>query len=163
MEEEMKLDINPQEIMMLAEEGIRHRWTQGKYHGPGDTVCLVGSLQSAVSTVLDRQFKSALEEVPEFTLLPPTYQRHVIHSMKHQLQNALVKLFTERMAKTLPDGFGSIEGFNDMYGRRHEEVMAIMQVTLEEITKECLQAWETEIPSQEEAQELGIYVPVRKA
>ena len=149
----MKIDINPQEVMMIAEGALRDGWVQGKLKGVGAIdatgtfngtqtgVCVIGALQEAITQVLHRPLEEMLRAEPAFLRLHHITRKRFLDDQVRSHTHALVNIFRSRIETVLG---GTVEAWNDKAGRKKEEVLEAMSASLEIITQECIAAWQAE-------------------
>jgi hypothetical protein len=160
--EQQQIEINPQTVMMIAEQALRDGWVQGieKGYGTGaptedyQGVCVVGALRQALTETLRPQVLHMCLALPEYQGLGLRQQQLIVNGLVMNHVSPLMAIFRERIQIVL--GGRPIEGWNDMSGRRKEEVLEAMRASLEIITQECLQAWDGEALSTTELE--GVFV-----
>jgi len=145
-----KIEINPQEVMMLAEQMLQGGWIKGQERGHASPtgwsdgqdpsgVCVVGALRGALTTVLRPQIELTLAVIPEFQVLQIPQQVRFTDSLTESTAASLLEVFRARIQKVL--GGLQIESWNDASTRVKSDILAAMQASLETITQECLEAW----------------------
>jgi len=151
-----QIEINPQEVMMLTEQMLQDGWIKGaeKGHGVIDDggtrhpdlsgVCVVGALRQSLSDVLRPQITLMLQELPEYRALQYATRHIFLNQMITGATHSLLQIFRSRIETVLGSG---IEGWNDTSSRKKQEVIEAMKASLEIITTECLEVWNTERPA----------------
>ena len=134
------VEINPQQVMVIAEGLIQDGWIQGK-EKTMDGVCIVGALREAVRSTLRPQVEEMCLGLPEVLALPPNVRAAFISRLVRERENPLIDVFRSRFAQVLGPNRG-IEGWNDASGRQKTQVLEAMRASLEIITQECVEAWD---------------------
>lgn len=134
------VDINPQQVLMIAEQLIGQGWVQGKEKDE-DGVCIVGALRDAVGQVLYPQVEALCATIPEFMALTEDRRTAFVRETVARYENPLIAVFRARFAQVFPVGM-PVEMWNDSTGRQKQQVLEAMRATLEIVTAECLETWD---------------------
>ncbi len=151
----MKIDINPQEILALTEQILGQGWVKGKLSGFGtidedgqkqETAfghCIYGAVEKAVAMVVEPSIVKYLsEEVPEVIVLPPAFRQKFLKLQTTNVVRGIQTVFKRRLDAAVKAEASNIPSWNDNPVRQKTEVLALVRRVLEEVTQECLLAWE---------------------
>jgi hypothetical protein len=145
----MMIDVNPQEVLILAEEMLRAGWIRGREAGrrtgfdggqDPEGVCVVGALRASLHKILEPQILVMLQPLPEFQALRKSEQPHIVKRLTSTRAQELLQIFRSRIEATLGPSI-RIESWNDSSETTKSDILAAMQASLEVITKECLADW----------------------
>jgi hypothetical protein len=151
-----KIEVDPQQVMILTEQALSAGWIKGSLRGYGvidddgnrdpslSGVCIVGALQQSLTDVLRSQIEMIYQAIPEFVAAPKELQRQLVMGSVGKYTHGLLTIFRERVNKVLPEGATSIEGWNDTTSTRKRDVLEAMRAALEIITQECIEDWDRE-------------------
>jgi hypothetical protein len=155
----MKIEINPQQVLMLVEQYLDEGWVQGHLQGGAlgqsetqdpQGVCILGAIAKALNTTLETvlrpEIEQQLELVPEFQTLDVRTKREFVTLQLGSLRYKLRPIFESKIQEVLGAQYGaiSIPGWNDAPQRRKDEILTGIRAALEIVTTECLEAWARE-------------------